>query len=247
MKKILYLFTITAFLMAVFTTCNKGVTGVKLNETSLTLEIGETKTLVATVSPKNAENKEVMWISSDPWVATVTPTGVVKALSKGVTTITAITEGCFRANCNVQVVTPDYEKLLIQPDGWLLTSGTINPPFSEFDDDVFGFLYPCEFDDIIYFKPNKTQVLKYGEELCDGQTGEEEVLGNWNLSNNGSLSFYFLDYRDPVDATILTLNATTLKLVFRIELGKKDSTGNSRWNSNAKNGLVFTLTYSRAF
>jgi hypothetical protein len=249
MKKIFYLFTITALLMAVFTTCNKGVTEVKLNETSLTLEVGEFRMLVTTVLPKDAENKEVAWTSSNFAVATVAPTGVIRALSEGVATITATTiDGNFKANCHVQVIAPTPERLLTQSNGWILTAGIVDPPFDGSNNDLFdGFLYDCELDDIIYFKLNKTQILQYGEELCDWQTDEEEILGNWSLSNNESLSYYFLDFGDPVNATILTLNATTLGLVFQVKYDWKKSANNPRWNSTAKTDQVFTIIYSKAF
>jgi hypothetical protein len=106
MKKIFYLLTITALLIAVLTSCNKdvAVTGVKLNETSFTLGVGEMKTLIVTVLPEKAANKTVIWTSSNPIVATVTPSGLVTAWSKGTTTIVVTTaEGSFSANCTVKV------------------------------------------------------------------------------------------------------------------------------------------------
>ena len=47
------------------------VTGVTLNKTELSLTVGESATLTATVTPANATDKSVMWSSSDPSVATV--------------------------------------------------------------------------------------------------------------------------------------------------------------------------------
>lgn len=74
------------------------VTGVTLNASSGTLTEGETVTLVATVLPSNATNKNVTWKSSNNSVATVTG-GVVSAISEGTATITATTEdGNFTAS-----------------------------------------------------------------------------------------------------------------------------------------------------
>jgi len=106
MKKIFNLLTISALLMAVLTNCNKVVTGVTLNETSLTLGVGESKTLIATVLPEKATNKTVIWVSSNPVVATVLPSGLVTAISNrsGETTIEVTTaDGGFTANCKVKV------------------------------------------------------------------------------------------------------------------------------------------------
>lgn len=79
------------------------VTGVSLDNTTLTIEKGETSTLVATVSPSNATNKNVTWSSENPLVATVT-NGAVKGIDEGTTTISVKTEdGNFVASCQVTV------------------------------------------------------------------------------------------------------------------------------------------------
>jgi len=106
MKKNLILITLAFLLIAVTTTCNKDVqvTGIKLNEVSLTLEVDDTKTLMVTVLPENATNPSVVFTSSNPVVATVTSNGLVTARSKGVTIIAATTvDGNFSAKCTVQV------------------------------------------------------------------------------------------------------------------------------------------------
>ena len=55
------------------------VQSVTLNETSLTLEYGETRTLTATVLPWNADNRYVYWSSSNPDVVWVTVDGIITA------------------------------------------------------------------------------------------------------------------------------------------------------------------------
>lgn len=64
------------------------VTSITLNKSSLTLHIGDTSTLVATVSPSNATNKKVTWSSSNGSIASVS-NGKITARSAGVVTITA--------------------------------------------------------------------------------------------------------------------------------------------------------------
>jgi hypothetical protein len=80
------------------------VTGVELNETEVTLIVGESIELTATVLPENATNKNIIWASSDEEVASVSPDGTVTALSEGTATITVTTEdGGFTAQCEVTV------------------------------------------------------------------------------------------------------------------------------------------------
>ncbi len=81
------------------------VTGVTLNKSTLSLEVGSSETLVATVQPDNATNKNVTWSSSDKSVATVDAGGKVSALKAGKTTITVTTEdGGKSAACAVTVI-----------------------------------------------------------------------------------------------------------------------------------------------
>lgn len=64
------------------------VTEVKITSTVKEVTAGKTITLEATVSPENATNKTVTWISSDTTVATVKD-GVVTGVKEGKVTITA--------------------------------------------------------------------------------------------------------------------------------------------------------------
>ena len=82
------------------------VEGITLSKTQLTLSINETQTLTATVSPSDADNKEVEWTSSDESIASVDQSGKVTAKAKGTCTITcSATDGSgMKAECAVTVV-----------------------------------------------------------------------------------------------------------------------------------------------
>ena len=84
---------------------NIPATGVKLDKTSLTLQETGSATLIATVEPDNATNKNVNWESSDTSIATVDASGKVTAISAGSATITAIAaDGSGKsASCSVTV------------------------------------------------------------------------------------------------------------------------------------------------
>ena len=80
------------------------VTGVTLNQTSLNLSVGETQTLIPTISPSNATNHNVTWSSSNNNVATVNTSGKVTAIGVGTTTIAVTTvDGNKKAYCSVTV------------------------------------------------------------------------------------------------------------------------------------------------
>jgi len=80
------------------------VTGVSLDRSNVTIKEGESVTLVATVKPDKAENKNVSWSSSDASVASVNNSGNVTGVKAGSTTITATTEdGGKTSSCVVSV------------------------------------------------------------------------------------------------------------------------------------------------
>ena len=81
------------------------VTGVSLNQSSLLLPVGGSKTLTAAVMPDHATNKGVTWKSSDTAIATVDSAGRVTGVKAGTATITATTaDGGKTASCDVSVV-----------------------------------------------------------------------------------------------------------------------------------------------
>lgn len=84
------------------------VSGVTLSETEYELEVGDSYTLVATISPDNATNKNMTWTSSNPSIVSVVETsGVITALAEGVAIITVTTEdGLKTASCTVAVTEP---------------------------------------------------------------------------------------------------------------------------------------------
>ena len=82
------------------------VSGVTLNKTGTTLYTFSTVQLTATVSPADAEDKNVTWSSSNPTVASVDENGKVKALKTGTAIITVTTtDGGHTATCTVRVIT----------------------------------------------------------------------------------------------------------------------------------------------
>ena len=81
------------------------VTGVTLDRTTLSLEMGETATLLATVLPEDARDKTVTWSSGNTAVATVDQQGKITTVSPGTAQITVTTkDGSFSASCALTVV-----------------------------------------------------------------------------------------------------------------------------------------------
>ncbi len=87
-------------------TRNIAVTSVSLNKTAATLNVGETLTLTATITPSTATNKTVSWSSNNTSVATVS-NSTVTAKSAGTAVITVKTaDGNKTATCTITVKSP---------------------------------------------------------------------------------------------------------------------------------------------
>ena len=81
------------------------VSGVTLDEDTVTIFEGSSVTLEATVAPVNATNQGVAWTSSNNDIATVDANGKVTGVGAGTATITVITaDGAETDECTVTVV-----------------------------------------------------------------------------------------------------------------------------------------------
>ena len=111
------------------------VTGVTLDQTTLSLVAGTTGQLTATVSPNDAADKTVTWASADETIATVDANGKVTAVAYGQTTITATaTNGTpddasddFSATCTVSIIDMLHTPLTLEA----IEDGTIHVTFGD--------------------------------------------------------------------------------------------------------------------
>jgi len=134
MKKIHFILWLSFIFICVtfFSACIKEhVTGVTLNSNELILSPGDTSTLKVTVSPDDATNKKVIWKSSNPTVATVNSSGLVKAIKYGETIITVTTkDGNYTAKCNI--IVKESEFIVVSFDPGLVISTEKLKDFNEY-------------------------------------------------------------------------------------------------------------------
>jgi uncharacterized protein YjdB len=80
------------------------VKNISINAINNNIFIGNQVNLVATIIPPAASNKNVIWESNNPLIATVNQSGVVQGISHGIAKITAVSEdGGLVANININV------------------------------------------------------------------------------------------------------------------------------------------------
>jgi hypothetical protein len=100
---------LTAICTITVTSTSVAVSGVSLDRTSITIRVGETATLAATVRPAGATNPSVTWSSSDSEVAAVyQETGRragIRAFAPGEVFVTVRTvDGSYSSRCQVTVL-----------------------------------------------------------------------------------------------------------------------------------------------
>ena len=101
-------FTLVAFVSFLFFACagtekEIEVESIAISQPDAEMEIGETLSLKAEVFPSNATYDGMTWTSTRPKVASVSESGLVSALSEGMTTVTVMAGGK-TASCSVTVV-----------------------------------------------------------------------------------------------------------------------------------------------
>lgn len=108
------------------------VTSVTLNTYALSLEVGKTGKLSATVLPDSAANKSITWSSSNTDVASVISNGTVTAKKAGTAVITATAVNGKNASCTVTVTggttdpDPGQPEAVVSADVALRNAGLAN-------------------------------------------------------------------------------------------------------------------------
>lgn len=131
-KQKLFLFSLMFLSTILFLGCEKDnsieLAGITLSKTSTTLKPSLTETLLATFFPENATNKEVVWSSSKPEIATVDNTGKVTAVAVGTTTIsvTSVENSLLKATCDVTVSWATLNNITGNVSGTWEKNATVN-------------------------------------------------------------------------------------------------------------------------
>gem|GEM_PF-1734574 len=181
------------------------VTGITVSPQTLALKTGEMYNLTATVYPNNATNKDVIWSTKNPNIATVNMQGKVTAKSVGTTSIVATTEdGGLSAECIVIVEEPKYKTYIIdnrsEPfDSDLITARLKNMTGDRYIivDDSFGReITPLinedssiSYTNMAVYDIRVTDNLKGGNDVTDfGELNMQLPLPLYMDLNSGSVS-----------------------------------------------------------
>ena len=155
---------------------NVPVTGVSVSPAALTLEVGGTGKLTATVAPTGATDPSVTWSSDAPGVVTVDENGSLKALAAGTAVITAKSKAnpSASAACTVTVnaPAPTLKSITINLASATLKVGDTLP--------AGGIPYttdPADYGGTAAWASSNTEVLSFdGSQFQAVQTGSAEII-----------------------------------------------------------------------
>ena len=93
------------------------VSSVRISPSSVKMTLGESRTVTAKISPKNATWPEVTWSSDDTGIVTVDANGTLRAVGVGKTTITATTKEGKSRTARITVNPVYVKKIYLSADG----------------------------------------------------------------------------------------------------------------------------------
>ena len=194
------------------------VSSVTINPSTLKLTSkGQTAQLSASVLPNNAENKSIVWSTSNASVATVDNNGVVTAVANGNATITvAALDGSGKyAECSVVVEIPKENNQIIELAGSKSKKiGITKSSFSEITDFskvTFDFknsdtVYEiCGFDNTSRYASVTIQALRKGNGTITASY-DNKIIARWtiNVTSNWDEYLGYVNWRKQVESQIWT-------------------------------------------
>ena len=165
-------------------------TSITLNKTKASLTEDETLQLTATVSPSDAADKTVTWMSDNAAVATVDSHGLITAKSVGTANIIATTSNNLVAVCAITVEGKTAEALTLWSGHYLVASRHVESnPTRE---------YPDDFEMTIEEKGGTYYITSmFGDDLTQYNDGGFKLHDNGNGTATIDVSYYnILRYTD---------------------------------------------------
>ena len=158
---------------------------ISFNSDNVELNINQSKRLTINFTPENATNKRIStWISSDPSIVRVS-NGIIRGVSAGTTTITAISEeGGHRASITVHV--SEAEPTLHFGEGISFSENITGPEVSFGGHDFPLFSLPFEMEVSIADQIKLT--YDSSEDKFIGYFGDLSVTGTDDRNDDGTLT-----------------------------------------------------------
>ena len=223
------------------------VNSVTINPSTVKLTSkGQTAQLSVTVLPSNAENKSIVWSTSNASVATVDNNGVVTAVANGNATITAAAlDGSGKyAECSVVVDIPKENNQVVElAGGESKKIGVTKSSFPEiidfskvtFDCKNAGVTYEIGgFDYISTRAAVSIKALRKGNSVITASY-ENRVIARWTINITSDWAEYigYVNWRKQIESQIWTESMSPKEKMKTTESYIKDHYGYENGSSDA--------------
>ena len=178
---------------------------------------GQNTQLSVSVLPSNAENKSIVWSTSNASVATVDNNGVITAVANGNATITAAAlDGSGKyAECSVVVEIPKENNQVVELAGGankeLGPTKSLFPEITDFSQVTFDIQDPNHVIEISGFSSNKRSAsvvftgLKIGSATIIAKYGDKTLQRHTiNVTSNWDEYLGYVNWRKQVESQIWT-------------------------------------------
>lgn len=229
---------------------SKKVTNVTLDKNELNITAGETAELKATITPDYAENKNVIWKSSDEKIATV-ENGKVTAKYPGTVEIKVTSEdGGKEAICKVTVTSPPLEGISFGKTKLTVYTG------SETDLELITTPKNAVLENPIWKSSDETIATVDGGKLLALSIGTTTITVS-NQDNTMSADINIIVIEEPKEPLNITIEGYNLNFdpstknynlaisnesELKITTNKDEKYVVVKGNQNLKNGSIITIT-----
>ena len=227
------------------------VSDVSLNITSTTMSVGDTLALKATISPSNADIKDVVWSTSNSNIATVDNNGNVNAVSSGVVTITVTTKDQNKSKiCSINVESDKVKSISLEKDEYRLINGksiVIEPIFEPLNAKNTNYTVTSSNTDVasvdgvkinavgegvttLTFKSEDGGYTTQAKLTVDPATSENIIISNMNFENriisginleNNTVKTIESNIATTYDMEFVNISGETLKQTDNVGTGTK--------------------------
>lgn len=229
---------------------SKKVTSISLNKKELNLLAGDTETLILTINPEYAENKNVTWTSSDESIVKV-ENGVVTAIAAGTAEIKVISEdGQQEDSCKVTVTSPPIEGISFFESEQIVYLGSetvLNVITKPANATLENPIWNSSDENVATVENGIVKALNIGETTITVSSQDNDLTASIKIivvnkpveKINITIEGYDLNFDPEIKNYDLTIGNET-ELIININIDKDKVIING--NQNLKNGSLITIT-----
>lgn len=229
---------------------SKKVIGIDLDKKELSITVGEKAVVTATITPSYAENKNIVWSSSNKDVASVN-NGEITALSIGTTEIKAISEdGNKEVVCNVTVISQPIKSISFvseEQNVYIESKTKLNTISDPKNSTIENPIWTSSNEEVATVENGVVNAISIGETTITISSQDGTITASTKINViskpkeklNITIEGYDLNFDPEIKNYTLKIGNED-KLTISTNVSEKNFTING--NQKLKNGSIITIT-----